>query len=424
MKFINLLLALLITGFATFAQINYDNFFTGNSLRIDYILMVGKDTTLVSIQQLKQEPYWAGNPENLIDPFGFGNYRYEVYDSATNKLIYSNGYSSLSAEWRINTRIFNKTELHSFYEAVNVPYPRQTIRFVLKYRDRQLRFHKLIDTFINPQSIYISHEQVKQYPVKWLVKNGDPQNKVDLVILPDGYTQEQMQLFEQDAKRIIAKLFQYEPFARHKNDFNIAIVLAPSQQSGCDNPGQHIWRNTILNSHFYTFKTPRYLTTEDYKTAKDLASLVPYDQIIVLVNTATYGGGGFYNFINLTAARNPKADPVFVHEFGHAFAGLADEYVDPEEENFYDTTREPWEANITTLVDFQSKWKDLVADTVPVPTPQTPEYSEVVGAFEGAGYRPTGIYRPQQKCLMRQLDAVFCKVCQRTIEQIINYYVK
>ncbi len=424
MKLFNLLFAFLFTAFQLVAQVNYKTFFTDSSLRIDYILMVGKDTTLVSIQQFKQEPYWAGNPEHLIDPFNFGNYRYEVFDSASNKLIYSNGYSSLSAEWRINCQIFNLHELHSFYEAVNIPYPKQTVRFVLKYRDRQQKLHKLIDTFINPQSIYISHEQAKQYPVKWLMKNGQPQNKVDLVILPDGYTKEQMPLFEQDAKRIIEKLFSYEPFSHHRNDFNVAIILAPSQQSGCDNPGQHVWRNTLLNSHFYTFKTPRYLTTEDYKTVKDLASLAPYDQIIVLVNTATYGGGGFYNFVNLTAARNPKADPVFVHEFGHAFGGLADEYVDPEEEDYYDTTKEPWEPNITTLVNFESKWKDMVSDTVPIPTPSTAEYSQVVGAFEGAGYRQKGVYRPQQRCLMRQLDAVFCKVCQRDLEQIINYYVK
>ena len=406
------------------AQINYDDYFTGQSMRVDYVLMINCDTTIVSVKQIKQEKYWAGTRKNLVDPFGFGNYRFEVIDSATNKVIYSNGYSSLSGEWRFDAQQAHRKEFYSFYEAVNFPYPKRTVRFVLKYRGRDLVFHTLIDSFINPDNIYISREQPKQYPIRWLLKNGDYQHKVDLVFLPDGYTQSELDTFISDAKRLVNAMFSYEPFKSHKKDFNIALVMVPSEQSGCDNPGKNIWRNTVLNSHFYTFKTPRYLTTEDYKTVKDLASLVPYDQIVVLVNTATYGGGGFYNFINLTAARNRRADPVFVHEFGHAFGGLADEYVDPSIKNFYDTTKEPWEPNITTLVNFDSKWKSMVPDTVPIPTPATPKYSNVVGAFEGAGYSSKGIYRPKEKCLMRELDAKFCPVCQSDLERIIKYYTK
>ncbi len=419
---IRFLILFLLSAFTLQAQVEFSKFFADSSLRIDYILMVNSDTTLASLQQLKQETPWPGTRSALIDPFGYGNYRYQVYDSASGSLIYSNGYSSLSAEWRFMED--NNGKFKSFYESVSIPYPKNTVRFVLKYRDKHLKLHKILDFYINPDNIYISHEKSTAYPVEDLMVNGDYKDKVDLVILPEGYTQDQMDVFLEDARRIMNVLFEYEPFVEHRQDFNVRAVLCPSQQNGTDNPGTGEWKNTLLNSHFYTFGTPRYLTTEDYKTIKDVASNVPYDQIIILVNTATYGGGGFYNFMNLTAARNPKADPVFVHEFGHAFAGLADEYVDNSLTRFYDQSLEPWEPNITTLVDFASKWQDLVPDTVPVPTPAVPEYENVVGAFEGAGYSPTGIYRPQQKCLMRQLDAPFCAVCRRTILSIINYYTQ
>ncbi len=403
------------------AQDMFNKFFIDSTLRIDYILTVRYDTIIASLQQLRQEGQWAGTHKHLIDPFNYGNYRIAVYDSATNKLIYTNGYSSLSNEYQ--STAMAKKYFKTFYESVNIPFPRNTIKFILYQRNKHMQLFPLLELYINPHDIFISHEKYT-YQHKDLMINGPVNEKVDLVIIGDGYTQQQQKDFEKDAQHFTDVLFSYEPFKSMKDYFNVRIVFAPSQESGTDISGQNIWRNTVLNSHFYTFGTERYLTTEDYKTVKDIASVVPYDQIIVLVNTGKYGGGGFYNYINLTAARNAMADKVFVHEFGHAFGGLADEYwtSDVAVEDFYDLDKEPWEPNITTLVNFDSKWKDMVPDTVPVPTPSIPKYQNVVGAFEGGGYVAHGIYRPMQNCLMRSLAYPFCQVCQRSIRNIIKYY--
>ena len=416
-----LLFLLLFLAVTSSAQVRFEDYFTGQTLRIDYILTVRADTIFASLEQLRQEGPWAGTKKHLIDPFNYGNYRIAVYDSASNKLIYTNGYSSLSNEYQ-STHMAQHS-FKTFYESVNVPFPKQTIKFVLYERDKHMNLYPLLERYINPNDIFISHEKYT-YKAKDLMINGPINKKVDLVIIGDGYTAQQQKDFEQDARHFMDILFSYEPFKSQRDMFNVRIVFAPSEQSGTDIPGQNVWRNTVLNSHFYTFGTERYLTTEDYKKVKDIASVVPYDQIIVLVNTPKYGGGGFYNYINLTAAKNPLADQVFVHEFGHAFGGLADEYwtSDVAVEDFYDLTKEPWEPNITTLVNFDSKWKDMVADTVPIPTPSTPEYQNVVGAFEGGGYVAHGIYRPMQNCLMRSLSYPFCKVCQRSISEIIKYY--
>ncbi len=416
------LVTLLSLFFASLqAQVSFNQWFEHKTLRIDYILSVKADTIIASMEQLKEEGPWAGTISHLIDPFNYGNYRIAVYDSASNKLIYTNGYSALSNEYQSTPQA--KKYFKTFYESVNIPYPKKTVKFVLYQRDKQMRLHPLLERYINPNDIFISREK-PLYQANDLIINGEINQKVDLVIIGDGYTENQKQEFEKDAAHFIKVLFRYDPFKTYKDYFNVRTVFVPSADSGTDIPGQNVWRNTVLNSHFYTFGIERYLTTEDYKTVKDIAAAAPYDQIIVLVNTDKYGGGGFYNYLNLTAAKHPLADKVFVHEFGHAFAGLADEYwtSDVATEDYYDTTKEPWEPNITTLVNFDSKWKDMVADTVPIPTPSTPKYKNVVGAFEGGGYVPKGIYRPMQNCLMRSLAYPFCKVCSRSIARIIKYY--
>ena len=416
-----ILFFLLTLNWLTFGQIKFDMYFTNNTLRIDYIITINSDHIFASLQQLRKEDYWAGTRTYLIDPFNYGNYRYEVYDSITNKLIFSGGYCALSNEYRYTE--LAKKYYKTFYESINIPYPKNTIKFVFYFRDKFMTMHTILEYYINPNDILISNEKFN-YKHKDLIINGQIDKKVDLVIIGDGYTNKQLEEFENDAQQLINFLFNYEPFKSQKNKFNVRIVFSPSIESGTDIPGQNIWRNTILNSHFYTFGVERYLTTEDYKTVKDIASVVPYDQIIILVNTDKYGGGGFYNYLNLTAAKNILAKEIFVHEFGHAFAGLADEYWADfvATNNYYSLEHEPWEPNITTLVDFSSKWHNMIADTIPVPTPSIPKYNNVVGVFEGGGYLAHGIYRPMQNCLMRPLNYHFCKVCQHSIKEIIKYY--
>ena len=216
-------------------------------------------------------------------------------------------------------------------------------------------------------------------------------------------------------------------FKENKNKFNVLAIEAISEESGTDFPGENIWKNTVVNSNFYTFNSDRYLTTSDIKSMRNIASLVPYDNIIVLVNSKTYGGGGIYNFFSVVSSDNMFSEYVNVHEFGHAFAGLGDEYYDSDVavENYYSFEKEPWEPNISNLKNFATKWKDLIEKDIPVPTPATEKYFKKVGAFEGAGYSAKGLYRPAYDCTMKSVSVNnFCPVCKRAIQQMIDYYSK
>ena len=282
---------------------------------------------------------------------------------------------------------------------------------------KRMSFSKLYE----PNEMFNTTEQRYVFPVYDVMVNGTPESKVDIVILPEGYTADEMSQFEQHCQSLVDVFAQQEPFASHLDDFNFRAVLAPSEESGVDIPASHNWVRTILNSHFYTFYIDRYCTTRDYFSVKDVAANAPYDQIYILVNSSQYGGGGFYNFYSMSTAGNMSSASVIIHEFGHAFAGLADEY--EESDNplalLYNLDVEPWEPNITTLVDFESKWADLVAPNTPIPTPNNYQYYNTVGAFEGGGYLTHGMYRPQHDCMMRNY-ALFCAVCSRTIEDVIE----
>ena len=266
------------------------------------------------------------------------------------------------------------------------------------------------------------------YPSKDLLINGYPSEKVDLVILAEGYTAAEADKFYADAQRMTDYMFTIPPFDKLKKDFNVRAIAVPSAESGTDVPGKNIYRNTAFNSSFYTFNQERYLTTNSLKEIADVAAAVPYDQLYVLVNTPIYGGGGFYNHLNLGTADNELSEKVYIHEFGHGFVGLADEYYydwDPTFQDMYNQKIEPWEENITTLVDFGSKWKDMVQKNTPIPTPRTKKYQKVVGAFEGGGYTSKGVYSPMQDCRMKSNEPKgFCPVCERAIQKIVNFYTK
>ena len=268
-----------------------------------------------------------------------------------------------------------------------------------------------------------------KYPIRPILQNGSPQKKVDIAVIPEGYTQEQMDKFVADVKRLFDYLFATPPYNKHKKDFNIQAILAPSQESGTDMEGSPTtYKNTLLDSHFYSFGMDRYLTCPSLFKAADVAAAVPYDQLFVVVNTKEYGGGAFYNVINLNVSDNKYAEKTFVHEFGHGFVGLADEYYSEGEEGMadrYNLKVEPWEANITTLVNFQSKWKDLVEKQTPIPTPRTEQYKNKVGAFEGGGYLFKGMYSPMEDCRMKSIQSnEFCPVCSRAIERMIQFYTE
>lgn len=404
-------------------EVLFENFFYEKSMRFDFLLGGNASDVRVYPGQIKQEPFWAGSHTNLTDPFDYGTYRFCIFDQKTGALLFSKGFCTLFQEWQTTAEAkqINKT----FYHAITFPYPKNTIRLQIDARQWEGDFKTIYQTEIYPENYFIINE--KPYPCETvtILDNGQPDKKVDLVILPEGYTEAEKGKFIDDANRVTGYLFDEEPFKSNKDKFNIRAVFAPSEETGTDIPGEKIYKNTILNSAFYTFDVPRYLTTSDMKSICDIAACVPYDHIYVLVNTERYGGGGFYNFLSVCSSDNHLTREVFVHEFGHGFAGLADEYYTSEVayENFYNLESEPWEPNITTLVDFNKKWKSMVSKSTPVPTPRTEQYSRTVGVFEGGGYMSKGIYSPFMDCRMKSNNAEkFCPVCTEAIQKVIDFH--
>ncbi len=401
-------------------DINFDQYFLDEgSLRMDVFQCGNADSSYYVFERFIIEPHFGGSKVNLVDPFNFGTNRVKVVDKQTNTLIYSRGYNPLFQEWKTTdeARVMERC----YEESVSVPLPRHEAYVILEIRNFDGEFEEVFSKLYEPNEMFNTTEQRYVFPVHDVLVHGTPESKVDIVILPEGYTADEMPQFQQHCQNLVNVFAQEEPFASHIDDFNFRAVLAPSEESGVDIPASHIWKRTILNAHFYTFYIDRYCTTRDYFSVKDVAANAPYDQIYILVNSSQYGGGGFYNFYSMSTAGNMSSASVIIHEFGHAFAGLADEYEEPDNPLalLYNLNVEPWEANITSLVDFDSKWADLVAPGTPIPTPETYQYNSTVGAFEGGGYLEQGMYRPQQHCMMRDY-APFCAVCNRTIENVIE----
>lgn len=402
------------------AQTDFERYFNNNTLRIDFSLSGTATQTQVALEQLKQEPNWGGPRQNLADQRNYGNYRYQAFDHKSGKLIYSKGFSSLFQEWQSTDEA---KRLHrSYYHVATLPFPKDSIDFSLDWRNERGEFETLFRIAINPVDYFILKETAPAYPVKTMAEYGTSDKKVDLVFLPEGYTANEMDKFEADIKRLTDYLFTIPPYNTHREDFNLHAVLVPSVESGTDIPGQGVYKQTAFNSTFYTFDAERYLTTRDMKSVYDAMAGVPCDQVYVLVNTPKYGGGGFYNFLNLCSADHAKSPEVFVHEFGHGFVGLADEYfANGVSDEYYKLTIEPWEPNITTHVDFERKWKSMIAPGTPIPTPRTDQYNGVVGLFEGGGYTTKGVYSPVTDCRMRTNEAPgYCPVCSKAIDETIR----
>jgi hypothetical protein len=307
------------------------------------------------------------------------------------------------------------------------PFPKARVKFVLSIRGRDGRITNLYETEIDPANYFITREKPDSSPATRIYGSGDPHTSLDIVFLAEGYTKGEMDKFRGDVKRFADILSRESPFDKYADRINIWAVESASQESGTDVPGEGIYVSTALNSSYYTFDVDRYLTTQDIGRVNDYAAAAPHDQIVVLINSSRYGGGGVYNYYTAVTSDHKFSPQVFTHEFGHGFAGLADEYFNSEVayEDFYPLDVEPWEPNITTRVNFESKWKDLIARSVPVPTPNEKRYIGVTGLFEGGGYSAKGIYRPSYDCRMKSNQAeYFCDVCQRAIEQMIQFYIK
>ena len=408
-----------------FSQVNFDEYFLNKTLRLDYYHTGNKENDSYSFDELIEEPYWGGSKVNLIDTLNYGRYEFIVHDMESGKVIYSKGYSTLFNEWQTTEEAKHTTR--TFSETVTFPYPKNPVKVEFYSRNRLNEPVKKFEYQVDPENYFIKTERIEKFDTVNVVVSGDPSVNVDIVIIPDGYTQEEMEKFKSDCKRFTGYLFNCSPFKENKDKFNIRGVLAPSKDSGTDIPAEDVWKNTVVNTTFYTFDLERYLMTTDNKTLRDIASNVPYDQIYILVNSDKYGGGSIYNLYSVCTSDNKFGEFTFTHEFGHGFASLADEYYtsDVAYQDFYPLDVEPLDPNITTLVNFETKWKDMVDDDTPIPTPATSEYENKVGAFEGGGYVEKGVYRPMQDCTMKSIVVdKFCPVCKRAIQNVIDLNTK
>jgi hypothetical protein len=417
------LILILIQSFS-FAQL-FNNYFSTGSLRVDYIHTANSETEIISLNNFYHEPHWGGSEINLIDTFNYGHYKFEVHDSASNNMIYSRGYSSLCGEWRFTDEA--KTNFRSFTESVILPFPKKTINIEFFKREKDQTWVLINTIKIDPHHYAIIPQLKTPIQCFKIHDSGESKQKLDIALLAEGYSQSEMQKFMQDAQRFTKYLLECAPFDALSGDINFWAVPSISQESGTDIPGEGVFKNTFFDSHFYTFGTERYINTLNNTAVRNAAANVPYDQIYILVNTDKYGGAGIYNYYSICTADNKYSDFVFTHEFGHAFAGLADEYYssDVAVEDFYDLQTEPWEPNITTLVNFDKKWKSMLAENTPVPTPASIEDKSTIGAFEGGGYMEKGIYRPRVECSMKSIKYnYFCPVCSKAIVDRIKFYTR
>ncbi len=468
LKIIPKLLVILYFPFVLHGALEFDFYFINKTMRVDYFHSGTAAAEHFSIDRIYQEGEWPGSRINLIDTLNLGKYMLRVYDFRTNALIYSRGYSAIFGEWQTTPEAKQGT-FQTFHETVRFPFPKNRVKIALAVRNRYNHFVEKYTTTIDPASRFVNRER-KKCPCKTqkFIDHGKPENKVDIVILGDGYKKNEIGKFHKDVKRYTNILFVTQPFKDRFKDFNVWVIDVESQDSGIDEPRENKWRHTALDASYNSLDSPRYVLTPANKELRDIAALVPYDQIYILINSPRYGGGGIFNLYSVSFAgsepRMPEwwSDYVFVHEFGHAFAGLADEYYtsDVSYEEFYLAGVEPWEPNITRLTDKNKpKWAHLIAPGTPIPTPwskvgydslgailrqnkrDTPEYiriekqmneilniSEnkyVVGCFEGAGYASTGIYRPSLDCRMFSKSLVeFCPVCRQAINKVIDMYTR
>jgi hypothetical protein len=445
--------------------------FAAQTMRLDFYHTGNAAQELFSVDRIVLEPLaWPGNPARAIDETNLGKYLFEVRDQATNRLLYSRGFASIYGEWETTDEA--KTVNRTFHESLRFPAPAAPVHILLKKRDARNQFREIWATSIDPQDIFISKAKIAA-PARVLEieRNGESSAKVDLLILGDGYTASESAKFEQDARRLTAILFQTSPFKERRKDFNVWALSPPASESGISRPSTGVQRDSPLGATYDAFGSERYVLTFDNRAFRRAASFAPYDFVEILANNRTYGGGGIFNLYSTVAADSAWSPYVFVHEFGHHFAALADEYYTSAVAYAPATERiEPWEPNVTALLDPKNlKWKDLVSPDTPLPTPWNKEafeaysldiqkrrreirsrnrpeqemdalfreelahekemfasekYATRVGAFEGANYEAKGFYRPQVDCIMFSRTDTFCAVCRRAIERVIDMYTR
>ena len=413
------------------------------TLRVNYIFTGTAKEQEISLAELCSIDGWAGRRVNMdkVPLRGNGQVSMSVRSEEGgpfDKVVYMTSFSSLFQEWQATEEAVSTRK--SFENVFLLPMPAVEACVTVKLFD----FHDNVaceySHMVKPDDILIRPTGQDPVPHEWIWKGGsdldaplDASRRIDVAIVAEGYTEEEMDTFIADAREAMESIWAHEPFGSMKDRFNIVCVKAPSRESGVSVPRRGLWKDTAVGSHFDTFYSDRYLTTLHLFKLHDVLAGIPYEHIIILANTDTYGGGGIYNSYTLTTAHHPGFRPVVVHEFGHSFAGLADEYYyDDQYSEYYYPDTEPWEQNISTMKDFDSKWKDMVGqffthDTTSVEWRGKKHYKEGDGAqvsiHEGAGYQSKGVYRGWEDCRMKTNSyPAFCPVCQRAIGRMIDFY--
>ncbi len=438
-------------------------------MRLDYYHSGNASQEMFSLDRVVLEPLpWPGDLKKAVDDSNLGKYFFEVRDRASGRVLYSRGFASIYGEWETTGEA---TKLNrTFSESLRFPAPEVPVQIVLKERDKQNAFREVWSVEVDPKDKFIDRSR-PQPPGKLieLQKSGDPATKVDFLILGDGYTAAELPKFEKDARRLMAILFATSPFKEHQHDFNVWGLCPAAAESGVSRPSSSTYKRSPIGATYDAFGTERYALVFDNRALRDVAQFAPYEFIEVLMNDKPYGGGGIFNLYSTVAADNPDSPYVFVHEFGHQFAALADEYYTSDVAYLPPAVKiEPWEPNVTALLDpAKLKWKDLVEAGTPLPTPWRKEqfeamqrevqerrrqaraqnrpesemtalfreerkkedellakdqYAGKVGAFEGANYEAKGYFRPQENCIMFTRYERFCAVCRRAIERVIAMY--
>jgi hypothetical protein len=444
------------------------------TMRVDYFHTGGpKAGETVSLDRVVNDGPWPGSRTQLVDSTNLGKYLFEVRDPGTDALLYSRGFASVYGEWETTAEA--RSRHRTFHESLRFPWPAAPVRVRLLKRQADNAFAPVWTTEVDPGSRFVNIAPPVAAGRVWdLIESGPPAQKVDLLVISEGYTEAELPKFHADAKRLIDALFAQEPFRSRRGDFNVRGLDLPSARSGVHRPNAGESRRTPVSAEYNIFDSERYILTLDNRALRDAAATAPYEFLEILVNERTYGGGGIFNDQATSSVDSAFAEYVFVHEFGHHFAALADEYYTSDvayETGGVERKPEPWEPNITALHDPATlKWRDLVTPGTPVPTPwpkeafekhsraiqerrrairarNAPEeemdalfreqrafeeqllknakYAGAVGAFEGASYEPRGLYRPEVDCIMFTRDRVgFCAVCRRAIGTIIDLYAR
>lgn len=405
---------------------NFDTYFENRTLRLDYTFSGTDKQQQLFVDQLCSFPGWAGRRHHLKDLHLRGYGQITMCDAATGDTIYRNSFATLFQEWQGTEEATRVAK--SFENCFLVPYPKNKVNITVSLFDNRGKISSSLTHPVDPKDILIRWlDSLPVTPHRYIRQNGSPEQCIDVAFVAEGYTAEQMPQFYKDCEVAVEALLDHEPFKSQQKHFNFVAVASESDDSGVSIPGKGIWKKTAVDSHFDTFYSDRYLTTLHLKQLHNLLAGVPYEHIVILANTENYGGGGIYNSYTLTSSRHESYRSVVVHEFGHSFAGLADEYYyDDEFEPMYPAGVEPYEQNITTLTDFDSKWKDMLPEGIPIPTPATGKdlYTKI-GVYEGAGYQSKGVYRAFQDCRMKTNDApVFCPVCVRILDRLIRFYTE